>query len=73
MDTRFGIGGNDARRPGDGILLRSFCTKEEIPELIDAVTKTFVKYRTKPGRERLGNMMKNVGEGKFIKEVLDSV
>lgn len=67
------IGGNDARRPADGILLKSFCTKEEVPKLIDAVAKTFVKYRTKPGRERLGNVMKNVGEGKFIKEVLDFV
>ncbi len=67
------IGGNDARRPADGILLKSFCTKEEIPVLIDAVAKTLVKYKTKPGRERLGNVMKNVGEGKFVKEVLDSV
>lgn len=66
------IGGNDARRPAEGILLKSFCTKEEIPELIDAVAKTFVKYRTKPGRERLGNVMRNVGEGKFLKEVLIS-
>ena len=67
------IGGNDARRPADGILLKSFCTKEEIPGLIDAVAKTLVKYKTKPGRERLGNVMKNVGEGKFIKEVLEQV
>jgi len=64
------IGGNDA---ADGILLKSFCTKEEIPGLIDAVAKTLVKYKTKPGRERLGNVMKNVGEGKFIKEVLEQV
>jgi coenzyme F420-reducing hydrogenase beta subunit len=67
------IGGNDARRPTDGILLKSFCKREEIPVLIDSVAKTLVKYKTKPGRERLGNVMKNVGEGKFIKEVLDSV
>lgn len=39
--------------------------------MIDAVAKTFVKYRTKPGRERLGNVIKDVGEGKFIEEVLD--
>lgn len=38
-----------------------------------AVAKTLVKYKTKPGRQRLGNVMNNVGEGKFIKEVLDSV
>ncbi len=67
------IGANDARRPADGILLKSFCTTEEIPGLIDAVAKTLVKYKTKPGRERLGNVMKNVGEGRFIKEVLDQV
>jgi coenzyme F420 hydrogenase subunit beta len=67
------IGGNDARRPSDGILLKSFCTQEEIPKLIDAVAGAFVKYRTKPGRERLGNVMKQVGTGKFIKEVLDLV
>ncbi len=67
------IGGNDARRPSDGILLKSFCTQEEIPKLIDAIAGTFVKYRTKPGRERLGNVMKQVGTGKFIKEVLDLV
>jgi coenzyme F420-reducing hydrogenase beta subunit/ferredoxin len=63
------IGGNDARRPADGILLQSFCTQEQIPKLIDAVASTFVKYRTKPGRERLGNVMKQVGQGRFIKEV----
>ncbi|MEA1908399.1 MAG: 4Fe-4S binding protein, partial [Euryarchaeota archaeon] len=67
------IGANDARRPADGTLLKSFCTAEEIPGLIDAVAKTLVKHKTKPGRERLGNVMKNVGEGKFIKEVLDQV
>jgi len=67
------IGANDARRPADGILLKSFCTKEEIPKLIDAVSNTFLKYRTKPGRERLGNVMRQVGEGRFIKEVLDQV
>jgi coenzyme F420-reducing hydrogenase beta subunit/ferredoxin len=65
------IGGNDARRPADGIMLKSFCTPEESKKLIDAVAKTFVKYRTKPGRERLGNVIQNVGEGAFIKEVLD--
>ena len=67
------IGANDARRPADGILLKSFCTAEEIPKLIDAVASTFVRYRTKPGRERLGNVIKNVGEGRFIKEVLEQV
>ncbi|MCD4799201.1 MAG: Coenzyme F420 hydrogenase/dehydrogenase, beta subunit C-terminal domain [Methanosarcinales archaeon] len=67
------IGANDARRPSDGILLKSFCTTEEIPELIDAVAGTFVKYRTKPGRERLGNVIANVGEGMFLKEVLDQM
>jgi coenzyme F420 hydrogenase subunit beta len=67
------IGANDARRPADGILLKSFCTSEEIPKLIDAVASTFLKYRTKPGRERLGNVIKNVGEGRFLKEVLDQV
>ncbi|RCV63578.1 coenzyme F420-dependent sulfite reductase [Methanophagales archaeon] len=67
------IGGNDARRPADGIMLKSFCTKDEIPGLVDAVAKTLVKYKTKPGRERLGNVINNVGEGKFIKEVLDLV
>ncbi|NOR59792.1 MAG: nitrite reductase, partial [Methanosarcinales archaeon] len=67
------IGANDARRPADGILLKSFCTTEEIPELIDAVAGTFVKYRTKPGRERLGNVIANVGEGRFLKEVLDQM
>ena len=65
------IGGNDARRPADGILLKSFCTEAEILGLIDAVAKTLVKYKTKPGRERLGNVMNNVGEGKFINDVLD--
>jgi len=67
------IGANDARRPADGIFLKSFCTTEEIPELIDAVAGTFVKYRTKPGRERLGNVIANVGEGRFLKEVLDQM
>jgi coenzyme F420 hydrogenase subunit beta len=40
---------------------------------VDAVAKTLAKYKTKLGRERLGNVMKNVGGGKFIKEVLASV
>ena len=65
------LGGNDARRPADGIWLKSFCTKEEIQGLIDAVAKTLAKYKTKTGRDRLGNVMKS--EGKFIKEVLASV
>jgi coenzyme F420 hydrogenase subunit beta len=52
-------------------LLKSFCTQEEIQGLVDAVAKTLVKYKTKTGRERLGNVMKS--EGKFIKEVLASV
>jgi coenzyme F420 hydrogenase subunit beta len=65
------LGDSDARRPAGGILLKSFCTKEEIPGLVDAVAKTLVKYKTKTGRERLGNVMKS--EGKFINEVLASV
>ncbi|RLG24912.1 nitrite reductase [Methanosarcinales archaeon] len=64
------IGGNDARRASDGVLLKSFCTKEEIPALITSVAETFTKHRTKPGRERLGNVIKRVGEGEFVKEVL---
>ncbi|MCM1987835.1 Coenzyme F420 hydrogenase/dehydrogenase, beta subunit C-terminal domain [Methanococcoides seepicolus] len=64
------IGGNDGRRPTNGVLLKTFCTKEEIPSLIDKVGKTFVKYRTKPGKERLGNIIELVGEGQFISEVL---
>ncbi|MGP8319568.1 MAG: Coenzyme F420 hydrogenase/dehydrogenase, beta subunit C-terminal domain [Methanosarcinaceae archaeon] len=65
------IGGNDARRPTDGVLLKPFCTKEEIPELVNKVASVFVKYRTKPGKERLGNIIELVGEGQFIKEVLE--
>jgi coenzyme F420 hydrogenase subunit beta len=64
------IGGNDGRRPTNGVLLKTFCTKEEIPSLVDKVGKTFVKYRTKPGKERLGNIIELVGEGQFISEVL---
>ena len=64
------IGGNDARRASDGVLLKSFCTREEIPSLITSVADTFTKHRRKPGRERLGNVMKRVGEAEFIKEVL---
>lgn len=29
--------------------------------------------RAKPGRERLGNVMKQVGQGKFIKEVQELI
>jgi coenzyme F420 hydrogenase subunit beta len=65
------LGDSDARRPAGGILLKSFCTQEEIQGLVDAVAKTLVKYKTKPGRDRFGNVMKS--EGKFIKEVLASV
>ena len=64
------IGGNDARRPTDGVLLKEFCTKEEIPPLINKIASTFVKYRTKPGKERLGNIIELVGEGQFVSEVL---
>ncbi len=64
------IGANDARRPTDGVLLKEFCTKEEIPALIDKIAATFVKYRTKPGKERLGNIIELVGEGQFVSEVL---
>jgi coenzyme F420-reducing hydrogenase beta subunit len=64
------IGGNDARKPTDGMLLKEFCTKEEIPALIDKIGAVFVKYRTKPGKERLGNIIEMVGEGQFVREVL---
>ena len=64
------IGGNDARKPTNGILLKEFCTKEEIPPLINKIASTFVKYRTKPGKERLGNIIELVGEGQFVREVL---
>jgi coenzyme F420 hydrogenase subunit beta len=64
------IGGNDARIPTDGIRLKEFCTKEEIPALINKIASTFVKYRTKPGKERLGNIIELVGEGQFVREVL---
>ena len=64
------IGGNDARKPTDGILLKEFCTKEEIPALIDKIGSVFVKYRTKPGKERLGNIIDLVGEGQFVREVM---
>jgi coenzyme F420-reducing hydrogenase beta subunit len=64
------IGGNDARKPTDGILLKEFCTKKEIPALIDKIGSVFVKYRTKPGKERLGNIIDLVGEGQFVREVM---
>ena len=64
------IGGNDARRPTDGILLKSFCTKEEIPALVEKIGSVFVKYRTQPGKERLGNIIERIGEGQIVKEVL---
>lgn len=64
------IGGNDARKPTNGILLKEFCTKDEIPALVQRIGDVFVKYRTKPGKERLGNIIELVGEGQFINEVL---
>ncbi len=64
------IGGNSGRRPTKAVLLKEFCTKEEIPALMEKVRQTFVKYRTKPGKERLGNIIAKVGEGQFIREVL---
>lgn len=66
----FWIGGNDGRVPTNGVLLKAFCTKDEIPSLVDRVGKVFVKYRTKPGKERLGNIIEMVGEEQFISEVL---
>lgn len=60
------IGGNSARRPTDGILLKSFCTPEEIPIIIDRVSSHFAKHRTQPGKERLGNIMEKVGKGEFV-------
>ncbi len=64
------IGGNDARRPTNGVLLKEFCTRDEIPSLVEQIGKVFVKYRTKPGKERLGNIIELIGEGQFIREVL---
>ena len=66
------IGGNDARIPTDGILLRNFCTKEDLVRLINSVAAVFIKYRTKPGRERLGNVIQRVGEGEFLREVFET-
>ncbi|WP_292467659.1 Coenzyme F420 hydrogenase/dehydrogenase, beta subunit C-terminal domain [Methanolobus sp.] len=60
------IGGNSARRPTDGILLKSFCTPKEIPEIVESVRLHFVKHRTQPGKERLGNIMEKVGKGEFV-------
>ncbi len=60
------IGGNSARRPTDGILLKSFCTAEEIPVIINKVSSHFAKHRTQPGKERLGNIMEKVGKGEFV-------
>ncbi|MBN2489194.1 MAG: Coenzyme F420 hydrogenase/dehydrogenase, beta subunit C-terminal domain [Methanosarcinaceae archaeon] len=64
------IGGNDARRPTNGVLLKEFCTRDEISSLVEQIGKVFVKYRTKPGKERLGNIIELIGEGQFIREVL---
>ncbi len=66
------IGGNDARIPTDGILLKNFCTKEDLFRLINSVAAVFLKYRTKPGRERLGNVIRRVGEGEFLREVFET-
>jgi len=63
------IGGNDARRPTEGFLLKDFCTEEEILDIMDRLNKVFVKYRTQPGKQRLGNVIKQIGVGEFIKEL----
>lgn len=63
------IGGNDARRPTEAILLRSFIPEEEIPQVVDNVLKLIGKYVTQPGRQRLGNIIDQVGIGEFTKEL----
>lgn len=64
------IGGNGARRPTEGVLIKSFCDEEEIIETINDIARAFIKYRTDPGKERLGNIMDKIGQGTFIKEIL---
>jgi coenzyme F420 hydrogenase subunit beta len=66
------IGGNGARRPTEGVLIKSFCDEEEIIETINDVARAFIKYRTNPGKERLGNIMDKIGQGTFIKEILEN-
>ncbi|HPR41460.1 MAG TPA: Coenzyme F420 hydrogenase/dehydrogenase, beta subunit C-terminal domain [Candidatus Methanofastidiosa archaeon] len=65
------IGGNDARRPTEGYLLKDFCTEEEIMDLMDRINKVFVKYRTQPGKQRLGNIIKEIGIGPFTAELME--
>jgi len=63
------IGGNDARRPTQGFLLKEFCSEDEILEIMDKLNKIFVKYRTQPGKQRLGNIIERIGTGQFISEL----
>jgi coenzyme F420 hydrogenase subunit beta len=63
------IGANDARRPTQSILLRTFVTEEEIPPIVDKILKLLGKYRTQPGKQRLGNIIAQIGVGEFIREL----
>jgi len=63
------IGGNDGRRPTEGVLLKEFCTEEEILSLMDKINKVFVKHRTQPGKQRLGNILEEIGVGQFLHEL----
>jgi coenzyme F420 hydrogenase subunit beta len=65
------IGGNDARRPTQGYLLKEFCTEEEILDIMDRINKVFVKYRTQPGKQRLGNIIQEIGFGPFVAELME--
>ncbi|MBN1785503.1 MAG: Coenzyme F420 hydrogenase/dehydrogenase, beta subunit C-terminal domain [Candidatus Methanofastidiosa archaeon] len=65
------IGGNDARRPTEGYLVKDFCTEEEILDMMDRINKAFVKHRTEPGKQRLGNIIETIGIGPFMDELKD--
>lgn len=63
------IGANDARRPTQSILLRTFISEEEVPAIVDRILALLNKYRTQPGKQRLGNIIDQVGVGEFIREL----
>jgi len=64
------VGGKAGREIVEGIKMK-LMSVDEIINFIDKVLVVYSKYAEKPQRERLAAVMKRVGYGKFLEEVME--
>jgi coenzyme F420 hydrogenase subunit beta len=64
------VGGKAGREIVEGVKMK-LMSVDEIINFIDKVLVVYSKYAEKPQRERLAAVMKRVGYGKFLEEVME--